>query len=80
MLTHVSLQRNFKVLLDCSEQKCSLGRVEVSTCLEAGDGEGGLGQEVLIVEHVDLIHYKSQEGKLRVADGEMEGLPWPYGV
>ena len=48
-----------------------------ATCLEAIDGEGGLGEEVLVAEHVDLVHAEAQEGERRVADAEAEGLAWP---
>jgi hypothetical protein len=50
------------------------------TCLEAVDGEAGLSQEVLVTEHVNLIHHKAQEGKGRVTHGELERLPRPRGV
>ena len=52
----------------------------VCTCLEAVDGERGLSQEVLVIEHVDLINHKAQEGKCGVAHRELERLPGPRGV
>ena len=50
------------------------------TCLQAVDGECGLSQEVLVVEHVYLINHKTQEGKGRVAHCELERLSGPCGV
>lgn len=50
------------------------------TCFEAVDGKRGLGEKVLVVKHVDLIHHKTQEGKGRIAHGEAEGLSGPRGV
>lgn len=43
-------------------------------------GEAGLGQEVLVAEHVDLVDDKAKEGEGRVAHSEVEGLPGPRGV
>jgi len=50
------------------------------TRLEAVDGERGLGQEVLVVEHVDLVDHEAQVGEGRVAHDELEGLAGPGGV
>lgn len=50
------------------------------TCLQAVDGECGLSQEVLVIEHVDLIDHKAQEGEGRVAHGELESLSGPGGI
>lgn len=50
------------------------------TCLQAVDGECGLSQEVLVIEHVDLINHKTQEGKGRVAHCELERLSGPRRV
>lgn len=55
-------------------------RQAACTCLEALDGEGGLGQEVGITEHVLLVYHEAQEGKLRVVDVEDELLEKPHGV
>lgn len=44
------------------------------------NGERSLSQEVLVVEHVDLIHHKTQKGKSRVAHGELECLSRPSGI
>lgn len=52
----------------------------VCTCLEAVNGECGLSQEILVTEHVDLINHEAQEGKGRVAHGELEWLSGPRGV
>lgn len=54
--------------------------VDLHTCLQAVDGECGLSQEVLIIEHVDLIHHKAQEGEGGVAHGELESLSGPGGI
>lgn len=53
---------------------------DLRTCLQAVDGECGLSQEVLVIEHVDLIHHKAQEGEGRVAHGELESLSGPGGI
>lgn len=50
------------------------------TCLEAVNWEGALGKEILVAEHVDLVHDKAQKGKRRVAHSEAEGLARPGGV
>lgn len=50
------------------------------TCLEAVNGECGLSQEVLVIEHVNLINHKAQEGEGRVAYCELERLSGPRGV
>lgn len=50
------------------------------TCLDAVNGECGLRQEVLVIEHVNLINHKAQEGKGRVAYYELEWLSGPRGV
>lgn len=52
----------------------------VRTRLQAVDGECGLSQEVLVTEHVDLIHHKAQEGEGGVAHVELERLAGPRGV
>ena len=52
----------------------------MSTCLEAVNGECGLSQEVLVIEHVNLINHKAQEGKGSVAYRELEWLSGPRGV
>lgn len=44
------------------------------------DGECGLSQEILVIEHVDFIHHKAQKGEGRVADGELESLSGPGGI
>lgn len=54
--------------------------VVVCTCLEAVNGECGLSQEILVTEHVNLINHEAQEGKGRVAHGELEWLSGPCGV
>lgn len=54
--------------------------IVVCTCLEAVNGECGLSQEILVTEHVNLINHKAQEGKGRVAHGELEWLSGPCGV
>ena len=50
------------------------------TGLEAFNGEGGLCQEVEVVEHVHLVDHEAQEGEGRVADGEPERFARPCGV
>lgn len=50
------------------------------TCLQAFHQEGGLSQEVLIAEHVLLVHHKAEEGKVRVADLKVELLRGPERV
>ena len=50
------------------------------TRLQAFHQEGGLSQEVLIAEHVLLIHHEAEEGKVRVADLKVEWLRGPERV
>lgn len=50
------------------------------TCLEAVNRERGLSQEVLVIEHVDLVNHEAQKGKGRVAHCELERLSGPRGV
>lgn len=44
------------------------------------DGERGLRQEILVVEHVDFVHHEAQEGEGGVAHGEVERLSRPGGI
>lgn len=44
------------------------------------DGECGLSQEILVVEHVDLVHHEAQEGEGGVAHRELESLSGPGGI
>lgn len=50
------------------------------TCLEAVNRERGLSQEILVIEHVNLVNHEAQEGKGRVAHCELERLSGPRGV
>lgn len=50
------------------------------TCLEAVNGECGLSQEVLVIEHINFINHKAQEGEGGVANCELERLSRPGGV
>lgn len=50
------------------------------TCFEAFDGEGRLGQEVGVTEHVFLVHHKAQKRKVGVVDVEDKLLDQPDGV
>lgn len=42
--------------------------------------ERGLSQEILVIEHVNLVNHEAQEGKGRVAHCELERLSGPRGV
>lgn len=53
---------------------------ERCTCLQAFHQEGGLSQEVLVAEHVLLVHHEAQEGKVGVADLKVELLRGPERV
>lgn len=64
----------------CFGLKLKTGENKANTIFKADDWEGSLGEEILVVEHVDLVHHESQERKLGVADGESERFPWPRGV
>lgn len=59
---------------------CAGSPGENLTCFEAGDGEGGLSEKVLVVEHVDLVHDETQEGERGVIHSEAERLSGPRGV
>lgn len=50
------------------------------TCLQTVNGERGLGQEVLVIEHVNLINHKAEEGEGRIAHCELECLSGPGGI
>lgn len=50
------------------------------TRLQAFHQEGCLSQEVLVAEHVLLVHHEAEEGKVRVADLKVELLRGPERV